>query len=69
LHKKFANEKNTISVFDKSVSQWVQRKPDAAIFCAKRAWDQRAEKGYMNSIETAFFQTLDSIDTCHQSKS
>ncbi|WP_370975306.1 hypothetical protein [Enterobacter roggenkampii] len=61
--KKFANEKNTISVFDKSVSQWVQRKPDAAIFCAKRAWDQRAEKGYMNSIETAFFQTLDSIDT------
>jgi hypothetical protein len=41
----------------------VQRKPDAAIFLQPKAWDQRAEKGYMNSIETAFFQTLDSIDT------
>ncbi|WP_407578770.1 hypothetical protein [Citrobacter koseri] len=61
--KKFANENNKISVFDKSVSQWVQRKPDAAIFCAKRAWDQRAEKGYMNSIETAFFNVIDNIDT------
>lgn len=60
--KKFASEKGTVAVFDKSISQWVQRKSDAAIFCAKRAWDQRAEKGYMNSIETAFFKVIDSID-------
>ncbi|EFF2409720.1 hypothetical protein IPV54_000719 [Escherichia coli] len=61
--KKFAGEKGLVNVFDKSISQWVQRKPDAAIFCAKRAWDQRAEKGYMTSIETAFFEVIDSIDT------
>lgn len=61
--KKFADEKGLVNVFDKSISQLVQRKPDSAIFCAKRAWDQRAEKGYMNSIETAFFQVIDSINT------
>ncbi|MDP8611814.1 hypothetical protein [Serratia marcescens] len=61
--KKFAGEKGLVDVFDKSISQWVQRKPDAAIFCAKRAWDQRAEKGYMHGFETDFFQVIDNINT------
>ncbi|WP_459176856.1 hypothetical protein [Ewingella americana] len=61
--RKFADEKGTVAVFDKSLSRWVQRKPDAAIFCAKRAWDQRSEKGYMISIETAFFNVIDNINT------
>ena len=29
-------------------------KPDHDIFCAKRAWDQRAERGYMKEIEDEF---------------
>ncbi|CNF81724.1 TPA: hypothetical protein ACPZOO_003219 [Yersinia enterocolitica] len=61
--KKFTDEKGTVAVFDKPLSRWVQRKPDAAIFCAKRAWDHRSEKGYMISIETAFFNVIDNIDT------
>lgn len=52
--RKFTDEKGTVSVFDKTLSRWVQRKPDAAMFCAKRAWDERSEKGYMLSVETAF---------------
>lgn len=60
--KKFADEKGMIAVFDKSLSQWVRRKPDAAIFCAKRAWDQRSEKGFMNRIETGFFNVIDCIN-------
>lgn len=61
--KKFTDEKGTIAVFDKSISEWVHRKPDAAIFCAKRAWDQRSEKGFMSRIETAFFNVIDRINT------
>ncbi|HEN3249034.1 TPA: hypothetical protein U5D40_001506 [Yersinia enterocolitica] len=61
--RKFTDEKGTVSVFDKTLSRWVQRKPDAAMFCAKRAWDERSEKGYMLSVETAFFNAIDNIDT------
>ncbi|EKN3735582.1 TPA: hypothetical protein ACVU0F_003612 [Yersinia enterocolitica] len=61
--KKFIDEKGKVAVFDKSIYQWVQRKPDAAIFCAKRAWDQRSEKGFMSRIETAFFNVIDRINT------
>lgn len=60
--KKFADENGTVSVFDKSSSQWLKRKPNASIFCAKRAWDQRAEKGFMNDIERNYFQVIDNID-------
>lgn len=59
--RKFADEKGTVNVFDKSISQWVKRKSDAAIFCAKRAWDQRAEKGYMTDIENDFFHVIDNL--------
>ncbi len=29
-------------------------KPSDKLFCARRAWDQRAESGYMKTIEDAF---------------
>jgi hypothetical protein len=59
--KKFSNADGKVSVFDKSISRWISSKPSAAIFCAKRAWDQRAEKGYMNKIETNFFNVINSL--------
>lgn len=30
-----------------------------SIFCAKRSWDERAEHGYMKSIEDAFHNEVD----------
>jgi hypothetical protein len=32
----------------------IQPKPDNTIFCASRAWDQRAETGYMKRVEDKF---------------
>src|SRR4051794_37588885 len=29
------------------------------VFCGLRSWDERAEKGYMHSIEEAFLDELD----------
>lgn len=36
-------------------------KPSDAMFCARRAWDKRAEAGYMKSIEDGFQQLADEI--------
>jgi hypothetical protein len=33
-------------------------KPSNALFCARRAWDQRAEAGYMKQIEDEFQATI-----------
>jgi len=32
-----------------------------AIFCARRVWDQRAEKGYMSHIEDEFHNQIDEV--------
>lgn len=61
--KKFSDNQGRVNVFDKRMSQWISSKPSAAIFCAKRAWDQRAEKGYMNKIETNFFKVISSLSS------
>jgi hypothetical protein len=39
----------------------IRPKPDNRIFCANRAWDQRAETGYMKRIEDKFQQTISTI--------
>jgi hypothetical protein len=39
----------------------IRPKPENAIFCASRAWDQRAETGYMKRIEDNFQQTVSPI--------
>ena len=36
-------------------------KPTDPLFCATRAWDQRAETGYMKKIETSFQSIADRI--------
>lgn len=60
--RKFLDKEGKVSVFDKSISKVVLRKPNASIFCAKRAWDERAEKGYMSDIESDFFHVIDNIN-------
>jgi len=39
----------------------IRPRPDSRIFCADRAWDQRAETGYMKRIEDNFQQTVSPI--------
>jgi hypothetical protein len=39
----------------------IRPKPDNTIFGASRAWDQRAESGYMKRIEDRFQQVADAI--------
>ncbi len=39
----------------------MERKKCAKIFCAKRNWDERSEKGYMLDIETKFHAQIDNL--------
>jgi hypothetical protein len=50
-----------VRLFDRARNKERPAKPDDVIFCAKRAWDQRAEAGYMKSIEDAFQELADKI--------
>jgi hypothetical protein len=50
---RFANNDGRVSLHDLIRSAERRAKPDDAIFCAKRAWDQRAER-YMKKIEDEF---------------
>jgi hypothetical protein len=40
----------------------IKCKRDNQIFCAKRVWDERAEKGYMAKIENDFHREVDNAD-------
>lgn len=51
---RFVDGTGFVRVHDKARSKIRPAKPDDMIFCAKRAWDQRAEAGYMKGIEDAF---------------
>jgi hypothetical protein len=44
-------------------SKRIRKPPSDAIFCAQRAWDQRAEHGYGKQIEDAFQEVGDRIVT------
>lgn len=43
-----------MTVYLKSEAKTEKRKPEARIFCAKRAWDQKTETGIMREIEVAY---------------
>lgn len=58
---RFADAAGTVSLSDFSRKRSRRAKPSDDIFCAKRAWDERAEAGYMKEIEDAFQHLADSI--------
>ena len=58
---KFYGANNKVEVKILATNEFVERDKLAKLFCAKREWDQRAEKGYMNKIETAFHKENDSV--------
>ncbi|PRY67763.1 hypothetical protein [Halomonas ventosae] len=57
----FYDSDDKVEVMDLSSGQIVRRHKRAKIFCTKRTWDQRAEKGYMVPIEDRFHEEIDNI--------
>src|SRR5208282_503747 len=51
---RFADSSGRVCVCDIARKNVRRAKPDDPIFVAKRAWDHRAESGYMKSTEDAF---------------
>lgn len=58
---RFARPDGTVSLVDKQRGLTRGAVPDDDMFCARRVWDQRAEAGYMKSIEDEFHSLADQL--------
>ncbi|MEZ8313741.1 hypothetical protein AB6C44_09040 [Vibrio splendidus] len=58
---KFYNHSDNVEVYEKSTSLTFPRNKRAKIFCTKRNWDERAERGYMVDIERSFHDQIDNL--------
>ncbi len=58
---RFADERGFVSLIDQARRINRRAKPGDKVFCADRAWDERAEKGYMKSAEDEFQKLADGI--------
>lgn len=59
--ERFAAADGKVSVRLRNSNKQLRLRPDNNLFCAKRAWDQRAEAGYMKTIEDEFQILADQI--------
>lgn len=59
--QRFANQSGRVSVQDVNRGKIRHAKPSDIVFCARRAWDERAEAGYMKHIEDEFQKIARSI--------
>ncbi len=64
---RFSDENGRVTIIHRKLDKPLLVKPDDQLFCAKRVWDQRAESGYMKSIEDKFQMLANSILSGHQS--
>jgi len=60
--KRFVNSKGFVELKIKRLYNALPFRPNDSIFCKKREWDQRAETGYMRSIEDSFQAIASKID-------
>jgi hypothetical protein len=60
---RFCDDDGTVAVKTTSDQGIVRRKPTAKIFCAKRAWDQKAETGFMQAVERNYHSLAERICT------
>ena len=58
---RFAGEDKKVEVRRHNQAVTIRLEDDNPMFCASRAWDQRAESGYSRSIEIEFQSLADSI--------
>ena len=63
--QRFANQNGLVRLRDLDRGQDRDVKPSDDMFCARRAWDQRAEAGYMKCIEDEFQEIATSIVDGH----
>ncbi|MGD1091526.1 MAG: hypothetical protein ABSB35_05970 [Bryobacteraceae bacterium] len=59
--ERFADSAGTVEVWLRRNNKTFRAVPDNPLFCATRTWDQRAESGYMKSIEDEFQIVADRI--------
>lgn len=59
--ERFVGQNGTVEVNIGSDNRIERLKPDAGIFWTRRAWNQRAERGYMKQIEDRFQPLADRI--------
>ena len=52
--KRFYNAKNKVELFEIKSGKITQKSAGESVFHAKRAWDQKAESGFMKKIEETF---------------
>ena len=58
---RFVGDDERVAVHDVARCEVRRAKPRDSIFCARRAWDQRAEAGYMKDIEDRFQALADAL--------
>lgn len=63
---RLTNAQGKVEVYDILRGRSRRAKPTDGIFCAKRAWDQRSESGYMLEIENQFQEIAEKtvVDQC-----
>jgi hypothetical protein len=59
--ERFADADGRVAAHMLNSDKIVRVRPDNAMFCADRAWDQRAETGFMKQIEDAFQEAVKPI--------
>jgi hypothetical protein len=59
--RRFCNSLGLLEVQRKGTPEIIRLKPDHPLFCARRAWDQRAETGFMKRIEDDFQPLADRV--------
>ncbi|OJA41913.1 hypothetical protein BGV47_02835 [Burkholderia ubonensis] len=59
--QQFVDKRGRVSVFDILRDKIRLAQPKDTLFCAQRAWDQRAEAGYMKHIEDEFQKIVQPI--------
>ena len=59
--ERFTNSSECVEVFLKDEEKQFPVKPSNKIFCAMRAWDQKAESGFMKDIEDRYQALADRV--------
>jgi len=59
--ERFSNESGFVELNNLIANKVLPVRPEDKVFCASRIWDQRAEAGYMKSIEDAFQEILNRV--------
>ncbi len=59
--KRFSGTDGKVQLVKLNQSETITAKPDAKIFCAKRAWDERAEHIFMKEIEDKYKIVSDKV--------